>query len=82
MNAHDVAERTGLEPLLTLDELAVLSGESRRTIERRVREGRIPVKRLGSRTVRVSAAAARGYLAGEPGAAAVEGGNVRPLRST
>jgi excisionase family DNA binding protein len=79
VNAHDVAERTGLEPLLTLDELAALAGESRRTIERRIREGRIPVKRLGPRSVRVTAAAARRYLAAEPGP--LDGDNVRPLRS-
>lgn len=64
LDARVLTELTGLEPLLTLDELAALSGESRRTIERRVMAGHIRVVRLSSRTVRVSSAEAQRYLDG------------------
>jgi excisionase family DNA binding protein len=75
----DVAARVGIAPSLTLDELAALAGVSRRTIERRVRQGLIPVVRDGLRCTRVTGAAAAAYLAGET--ATPESGSVVALRT-
>jgi hypothetical protein len=50
------------EELLTIAELAALSKESRRTIERRIASGVIPVVHLSSRAVRITHEAATLYL--------------------
>jgi excisionase family DNA binding protein len=68
MSEREVAElaaRTGLQPMLTIDELAALAHQSRRTIERRIAEGRIEVKRYSARCVRIPRDAAAAYLAAE-----------------
>ncbi len=51
-----------LPKLISLDELAARSGESRRTINRRVEAGVISVRRLSSRCTRVSQEEAIKYL--------------------
>lgn len=67
----DLAARFDLEPLLTIDELARLAHQSRRTIERRIREGVIPVKHFSPRCVRIRRDDAAAYLAvTEPGTVA------------
>jgi excisionase family DNA binding protein len=50
--------------LLTVDELAALARESRRTIQRRIAAGELEVVRLGPRHVRIAADVAARYLAG------------------
>ena len=55
-----------LPQLLTLDELAFLARESKRTIERRVAAGEIEVVHLGPRTVRVTSTEAERYLQARP----------------
>jgi excisionase family DNA binding protein len=57
-----LAARVGLEPMLTIDELAALAHQSRRTIERRIAEGVIEAKRY-SACVRISRENAAAYLA-------------------
>jgi hypothetical protein len=59
----DVRARVGLEPMLTIDELASLAHQSRRTIERRIAEGVIEVKHYSARCVRISRRNAAAYLA-------------------
>lgn len=61
---REIANRTGLEPLMTVAELAELAGQSTRTILRRIADGTIPAARLGGRAIRVSRQVARGYLSG------------------
>jgi excisionase family DNA binding protein len=75
---HDIADlsaRVGLEPMMTIDELAMLARQSRRTIERRIADGTIEVKHYGARCVRISRESAATYLA-----SADEGGSVPPPR--
>jgi excisionase family DNA binding protein len=69
------------DPLYTIDQLAGLAGESRRTIERRIREGRIPVIRRTKRCVRIRKSDADNYLYGglEP---LGEGGTVHAFPTT
>lgn len=69
------------EAVYTIDDLAEMAGESRRTIERRIKEGRIPVIRRSARCVRIRESAANAYLYGEqkPG---WEGGSVIHLPTT
>jgi hypothetical protein len=50
----DLCARLGLEPMLTMAELAMLAHQSRRTIERRVADGTIEVKHYSARCVRIS----------------------------
>ena len=59
---EELAARVGLEPMMTLDELAALSKESRRTLERRVEQKRLRVVHLSARAVRVSRSSAAAYL--------------------
>lgn len=56
---------TELEALMTIAELAALSGESRSTIKRRIADGRIPVMRLSKRATRITRQAAMAYLAAD-----------------
>ncbi|HKE79043.1 MAG TPA: helix-turn-helix domain-containing protein [Solirubrobacteraceae bacterium] len=56
-----------LPELLTVDELAARSRESRRTIQRRIAAGDIDVVRLSPRTIRIPRAAAARYLHGDSG---------------
>ena len=68
--------------LLTIDELATLAHQSRSTIKRRIKEGVIPVRRLGPRSPRISRQDAERYLRGEPPtdeAATVDADNVHPF---
>jgi len=67
----ELAARVGLEPMLTIDELAALAHQSRRTIERRIAEGVIEVKHYSARCVRISRENAAAYLASADGAGTV-----------
>lgn len=58
---QSIEARTGLQPLLTVSELAVLAGQSTRTIERRIADGSIPARRFG-RSIRLTRRAALSYL--------------------
>ena len=49
---------------VTIAELAEAAGESRRTIERRIREGRIAVVRRSERCIRIRTSTAAAYLSG------------------
>jgi hypothetical protein len=69
----DLAARVGLDPMLTIDELALLAHQSRRTIERRIADGTIEVKHYSARCVRIPRASAAAYLA-----TADNGGSVPP----
>ncbi len=51
-----------LSQLLTIAEMAALSRESRRTIERRISDGKIEVVRLSRRAVRIPRESAVRYL--------------------
>lgn len=66
------------EALFTIEELADRAGESRRTIERRISEGRIPVIRRSSRCIRIRESVANAYIYGEQNEAG-EGGTVHPF---
>jgi hypothetical protein len=73
---HEISElsaRVGLEPMLTIAELAGLAHQSRRTIERRIADGTIEVKRYSPRCVRIPRESAAAYLASEE-----DGGSVPP----
>lgn len=59
-----LTQRVGLEPVLTIDELAALAKVSRRTIERAIADGRLRVVHLSPRAVRITQQAAAAYLAG------------------
>jgi hypothetical protein len=69
----DLSARVGLWPMLTTAELAALAHQSRRTIERRIADGTIEVKRYSPRCVRIPHKSAAAYLA-----SAGDGGSVRP----
>ena len=56
-------QRQALE-LLTIEELAGLAKQSRRTIERRIAAGELRVVHLSARAVRIPLAEAERYLAG------------------
>jgi excisionase family DNA binding protein len=62
----ELAARVGLEPLLTIDEVAALAQVSRRTVERHIAERRVRVVHLSARAVRISRSSAAAYLEGEP----------------
>jgi excisionase family DNA binding protein len=51
----------------TLDEVAQLVKVARRTVEHWVRSGRLPVQRLGHRTVRVRREDLEAFLSGQGG---------------
>jgi excisionase family DNA binding protein len=59
---EELAARVGLEPLLTIEELALLARVSRRTIERAIADGRIEVRHLSPRAVRITRSSAAAYL--------------------
>jgi excisionase family DNA binding protein len=61
---EELAARVGLEPRLTIDELARLAKVSRRTIERVIAEGRLRVVHLSPRAVRIPRSSAADYLDG------------------
>jgi excisionase family DNA binding protein len=67
--------RVGVEPVLTIDELAALAKVSRRTIERAIACGRLRVVHLSPRIVRIPQEAAAAYLGGVDEAAVVAGGD-------
>lgn len=71
--------RGPLPELLKIRELAELSHESRRTIERRIANKEIRVVRLSARAVRIARDEAERYLAGETGNGRVEDSNVHPI---
>jgi excisionase family DNA binding protein len=58
--------------MLTIDELATLARQSRRTIERRIADGTIEVKRYSPRCIRIPRESAATYLAVD------DGGSVPP----
>jgi excisionase family DNA binding protein len=66
----------GLEPVLTIAELAALAKVSRRTIERAIADGRLGAVHLSPRVVRIPQQAAAAYLAGVDEAAGAAGGTV------
>ena len=61
---EELAARLGLEPMLTIKQLAALALESRRTIERRIAAGLVEVVHLSPRCVRIPQSSADAYLAG------------------
>jgi excisionase family DNA binding protein len=61
---QELSLRVGLEPHLTIEELAALANVSRRTIERAIADGRVAVKHLSPRMVRITRSSAAAYLAG------------------
>jgi len=61
---EQLAARVGLEPMLTLDELALLAKASRRSIERAVAAKRLRVVHLSPRMVRVPLSSATAFLDG------------------
>jgi excisionase family DNA binding protein len=75
----ELAARVGLEPLLTLDELALLAKVHRRTIERAVAEGRVRIVHLSPRAVRVRRSSAAAYLDGLGADLGGEGATIHDL---
>jgi excisionase family DNA binding protein len=75
-------QRVGLEPVLTIDELAALAKVSRRTIERAIADRRLRVVHLSPRSVRIPQQAAAAYLAGVDEAVDSGGGNVHAFSPT
>jgi hypothetical protein len=71
--ATELSARVGLDPMLTIDELAMLAHQSRRTIERRISDGTLEVKHLSPRCVRIPLKSAAAYLA-----SADDGGSFTP----
>ena len=63
---EDDAQREPVKELLTIPELARLSKESRRTIQRRIAAGEIEVVRLSPRSVRITQEEAERYLLQQP----------------
>lgn len=51
-----------LEPMLTIAELAYLAKQHPKTIEKKIRAGKIKATNLGERSPRISRAEARRYL--------------------
>jgi predicted site-specific integrase-resolvase len=67
--------------LLTIDQLAALSKESRSTIKRRIRTGQLRVVHLSARSVRIRAGDAIAYLGRDADDGANIGpSNVQPIR--
>ena len=62
MKADNMGSGLRLPKMITLDELAARSGESRRTIDRRVEHGLIKVKKYSRRCTRVTEEEALKYL--------------------
>jgi hypothetical protein len=71
----ELAARVGVEPSLTINELAALARVSRRTFERRIAAKDIRVTHLSPRCVRIPLSSAAAFLESE----ADDGATVTPL---
>jgi hypothetical protein len=64
--------------MLTMAELAALAHQSRRTIERRIADGTIDVKRYSARCIRIPHWSAAAYLASAGNAGSVRAPTIHP----
>ncbi len=79
MTSH--VQNVRVERLYTIDQVAEFAQQSRRTIERRIADGTIRVRRFSARCVRIPESAVWAYLE-QGGEAPSEGGTVIAFPTT